>query len=139
MTAIAVTAAKVAVVKPSEAKIVPYIAGATITAGQAVYRYTDGTAKLADADGSGTYQPRGIALNGGGAGQAIDVLEDGDVYGFTLTSMNADAIAYLSNTAGGLATAAGSHSAAVGRVVCLTDKDATKVLHVFAQNEADWS
>ncbi len=138
MTAVTVTAAQVGLVKPREAKVVPYLAGATITAGQAVYRYTDGTAKLADANGSGTLQFRGIALNGGGSGQAIDVCEQGLLYGFTLSG-NADTIIYLSNTAGALDTAAGSTAVAAGRVVCLTDKSATKVLEVVAQPEADWA
>jgi hypothetical protein len=93
----------------------------------------------ADANGSGTIQVRGIALNGGGAGQAIDVLQDGECYGFSLSGLNYDAAVYLSNTAGALGTAAGSTSAVCGRVAALSDSSLTKVLRVFVQWEADWA
>ena len=137
MSDISVTAAQVGLVKPLEARIVPYLAGATITAGQAIYRYTDGTAKLTDANTAPQF--RGVALNGGAAGQAIDVCESGLLYGFGLSGLNADAMVYLSNTEGALGASAGSTSVVAGRIVCLTDKSATKVLQVFARPEADWS
>jgi hypothetical protein len=78
------------------------LAGATITAGQAVYRDTDGSYKLADADGaSATIRTaRGIALNGASAGQPLKIQKAGEItLGATLT---AGTTYYLSNTAGGI-------------------------------------
>lgn len=78
------------------------LAGATITAGQAVYRDTDGTYKLADADGaSATIRTaRGIALNGASSGQPLRIQKQGNItIGATLT---AGTTYYLSNTAGGI-------------------------------------
>ncbi len=138
MADIAVTAAKVGLVDPAKATVRSYIATETITKGQAVYITTAGKVGVADANDAGKQQFRGIALNGGGAGQAIDVCHEGELYGFTLAG-NADSLAYLSNTAGALADAAGTMTVVCGRVVCLADKDLTKVLRVFVQWEAQWS
>jgi hypothetical protein len=57
------------------------ISGDTITAGQAVYKDTDGTWVRADAD-SALPQPhatRGIALNGASSGQPIKVQKGGEI------------------------------------------------------------
>lgn len=134
MTAIALTAAQIAAVYPDKAEIYDFVAAATITAGQAVYITSTGKVDLADANGSGTIQFRGIALNGGGAGQAISVLKRGHCYGFTVSGLTIDDIAYLSNTAGGLDTGAGGTTVNCGRVTGLPDGNLTKVLYV----EADW-
>lgn len=140
MTDITVTAAQVAALDPQKAIIEKYIASVAITKGQAVYLTTAGKAALADANGSGTLQFRGIALNTVGAGDAVDVLHEGVVSGFGVSGMNGDAIAYLSNTAGALGTAAGSTSVACGRVVVLTDSPTlTKALRIFTRWSADWS
>lgn len=137
MADITVTAAQVGLVDPTKAEVKSYIAGSTITKGQVVAIETDGTVDPADASTGGGYliQGRGIALNGGGAGQAIDVLHNGEVYGFTVSGLNVDAILYLSNTAGKLADAAGDVTVRLGRVTCLADKSATKVVRVFV----DWA
>jgi len=139
MGAIAVTAAQVAPVKPLKCDIESYIATEAIAAGQAVYILTTGKVGVADANSAGKEQFRGIALQSVGAGQAVDVLHKGDVYGFTLSG-NADSLAYLSDTAGGLDTSAsGSKTVAAGRVVCLPDSPTfTKVLRVFVKLDADW-
>lgn len=78
-------------------------AGATVTAGQIVYKEdASKTYKLADAD-SATQEVQeadGMALNGAAAGQPLAVLERGDVaMGSILT---AGARYYLSSTAGGI-------------------------------------
>ena len=138
MADIAITAAKIAPVHPEKAVILSYIATETITKGQAVYFLTTGKVGVADANDGGKEQFRGIALNGAGAGQAVDVLQAGECYGFTLAG-NADTLAYLSNTAGALADAAGDMTVVCGRVVCLSDKDLTKVLKIFVQWEANWA
>lgn len=128
MADIAVTAAQVAVLFPHSAEVYSFIAAETITAGQAVYFTSAGKAGVADANASGKQQVRGIALNGAGAGQAVDVVKRGHVAGFTLGTYNT--LVYLSDNAGALADAAGTVSAAVGRIVALSDSALTKALYV---------
>ena len=135
---ITVTAALVGLVDPQKAVVRSYIAYETITKGQAVYITTSGTVGVADANDSGMEQFRGIALNGAGAGQAVDVCHEGELYGFTLAG-NADSLVYLSNTVGALATAAGAMTVGCGRVECLADKSLTKVLRVTTHWKADWA
>ncbi len=135
MTDIVVTAAKVGLVDTQGNDVYDGIAGASITAGQAVYfDATAGTLKLADANGSGTLQFRGIALNTVGAGQAVSYVKRGRLYGFAVTGLNYDAALYLSNTAGALGDSAGATSINCGRVVPLSDSSLTKVVYI----EADW-
>lgn len=116
------------------------IAGVAVTGGQSVYRSTDGKYYLCDANDSGKEQFRGIVLYpGGGAGQAITVLEDGEVYGYDLSGLNPDALVYQSDTAGALATAAsGTKTVVVGRVTCLSDANLTKVLRVGVSWLTTW-
>ena len=130
---IAVTAAKIGVVDPVKSTIKSYIAGSTITKGQAVAQETDGTVDPADASTSGGYlfeQVRGIALTAGGVGQAIDVLEDGEVYGYTVSGLNCGDLVLLSDTVGRLSTVLGTGDVWMGRVTCLADKSLTKVVRI---------
>ncbi len=138
MANIALTAARIAPVFADECRIRTYIAAVAITAGQAVYRNSSGDAALADANGSGTLQFRGIALCGAGAGYAVDVLEEGECYGFTLAGAY-DSLAYVSNDVGQLADAAGATAIVAGRVTCLADPDRTKVLYISAKMNGDWA
>ena len=128
---IAVVAAKVAPVFPEKAEIFTGIAGVTITAGQAVYIIAaSGLLGLADENASAEASfVWGIALNGGGAGQAIDVLRRGHVYGFTVSGLAWALPCSLSNTAGALLDD-GTATNIVGRVVALSDASLTKVLFV---------
>jgi hypothetical protein len=83
-------------------------AAAAVSAGQAVYYDTAGKANPSDAD-SATLGARafgGIALETKALGETVRVLEDGWVYGYTLTSQAYGAPIYLSATAGALADAA---------------------------------
>jgi hypothetical protein len=79
------------------------IAGASITAGQVVYREAaTGQWKLADNNGATVESktPGGIALNSAGTGQTIEVAVSGDVtIGATLV---AGSPYYLSETPGGI-------------------------------------
>lgn len=98
---LSITAANV--VAGSGSQVVQGTAGATVTAGQAVYLDTSaGMWKLAD-DNSGTAaarSPGGIALNGAATGQPLSVLKSGHVtIGATLT---AGVAYYLSDTPGGI-------------------------------------
>lgn len=138
MADITVTAAQVSSVYPdgeNGTEIMPVVLAAAATAGQALYINSNGKADLADANGSGTLQFRGIALTGGAAGEVVQMLKRGFAYGYTLSGMNYDAIAYVSNTAGALADAAGSTTINAGRVAPIsTVNGVSKVLYI----EADW-
>ena len=128
---ISVTAAQVGLVDPLKATVKSYIAGATITKGQVVALATDGTVDPADASAGGGYlyeQVVGVALNGGGAGQAIVVVRRGEVYGFTVSGMDSGDIVYVSDTAGYLSTVAGTVTVIVGRIAPLADKSVTEVV-----------
>lgn len=132
MTDITVTAAKVA--KQADTKTRSFIAAETITAGQALYMLTTGTVGVADANSSGKEQFCGIALNGGLAGDAIEVAYFGPVEGFALSTVNCWAPLYLSDTAGALGDGAGSMTVRAGRVMAKTDNStvasATRFLFV---------
>lgn len=139
MADIAVVAAEVGMVDPLKAKTRQMIAAETITAGQTIYQNSDGKAALCDGGAAGTAQFRGIAMNGAGAGQAVTVLWEGEVEGFTITSLAYDARVYASTTAGALADAAAAVAVTCGRVVSKSDKDLTKVLQIFVDWIAEYS
>ncbi len=139
MADLALTATQIAVVFPRVAKIFPYVAAETLTAGQVCHVNTSGTLEAADANVGGEQQARVLALNGGGAGQAIDGLKEGHVYGFTL-SQAYDAPIFLSDTVGLLADAAGTLEVPLGIVAPLTDGSTiTKVLYFSARWRADYA
>ncbi len=77
--------------------------GATVTAGQVVYKDTaDGRFKLADSNGTSALirTPYGIALNGGASGQSVKVLRAGPI---TIgASVTAGTDYWLSDTPGGI-------------------------------------
>lgn len=102
---LSVTAANV--VPGADAVIDRGTAGATVTAGQVVYKESStGKFKLADNNSATTEVrvPFGIALNGASAGQPIAVQKAGTItIGATLT---AGVQYYLSGTAGGIAPVA---------------------------------
>ncbi len=139
MADITVTATEVALVDQCDAKVKTYIAAATLSAGDAVYVTSAGKVNLADANGSGTLQFRGIVIKGGGAGQPVDVCERGELKGFSLSGVAYDGPIYLSNTAGKLADAAGGSSIICGRVSVRPDANLTKTLLVWASPIANYS
>lgn len=147
MAAITTTAARVACPDPLKADVRSYIAVETITKGAAVCFAAAGTVQLASGtNASGRNQFRGIALNGGAAGQAIDVLHEGLVTGFTFAvAPNADAFAYLAvapaanGTLDDAAPAGPDITVPIGRVVFASDQAATQYLQIFTQWEADWA
>jgi len=138
MSTVAVTTAQVAMLDPIKCVTRSYIANEAITRGQAVYILTTGKVGLADSDGSGTRQFRGIALDTVGAGQAVEVLHDGEIGGFGVSALNADTLVYVGTVAGTLIT--GTGGAKAGRVVTLTDKPTyTKVLRIFTAWDTIWA
>lgn len=139
MTVLALTAAQIAPVFPSIANIFPYVAAETITAGEVCFVDTNGKLQLADANAAGEQQARVLALNGAGAGQAVDGLKEGHVYGFTITQAY-DAPVFLSDTVGDLDDAAGTLEVPLGIVAPLTDGSTiTKVIYFSARWRADYA
>ena len=115
MADLVITAASV--LPGSDAVIEHGTAGATLTAGKAVYKSsTTGLWMLADND-SATAEARqsiGIALHGATSGQPVTVHRQGDLtLGAVLTAGEAY---YLSNTAGGICPVA---DVGAGEYVCL--------------------
>jgi len=137
MADITVTAAKVAA-EFDDAEIRAVVLASTTTAGQALYLTSSGTYGLADANDSGLEQFRGIALEAGGAGQGVSMLRRGEVAGYTLAGAHDDVI-YLSDTSGALSTTAGTMTVQVGRLVCLTNADKTKLIYIDADMQREWS
>lgn len=98
MTALSVTAANVK--QGSNAQVIAGLAGATITAGQAVLRASSGKFVLSDADGADIKAVGGIALHGASDGQPLQVQSGGDInLGATLV---AGTTYYLAPTPGGI-------------------------------------
>jgi hypothetical protein len=102
MAAISVTPGNVLYVDGE--RVNGYLAGATITAGMAVYVDTAGLVQIgtnATAVGSGVGSPLvGVALNGGNAGQPIQILKPGGVVNIGGTV--AVGKQYCEGTAGGI-------------------------------------
>ncbi len=101
MADLAITAANV--LAGAGASVSRGVAGATVTAGQAVYLDTaTGTWKLADNNSAtaAVRAPGGLALNGASNGQPLAVLTEGPItIGAALT---AGVAYYLSDTPGGI-------------------------------------
>jgi hypothetical protein len=101
------------------------VLGATVTAGQALYKDTaDSRWKLADNNGASALirTPTGIALNGGASGQPVRVLRSGDItIGATMT---AGVAYYLSDTPGGICPVAdvgsGEYPSIIGIAISTT-------------------
>jgi hypothetical protein len=104
MADVSITAANV--VAGANAVIQHGIAGATVTAGQPLYRdSSDGRLKLADCDASATTAACvGLALHGASNGQPLAFTADDD--DFTVGGTVAVGIYVLSGTAGGIAPVA---------------------------------
>lgn len=102
MADISVTAS--AVIAGANAVIEAGVAGATITAGQAVYKdATTGRYGLADADHAtaGVRDAIGISLNGASDGQPLKIIKEGDL---TINAvLTANTVYILSGAAGGIA------------------------------------
>jgi len=132
MAVIVVTADRVGESFPQNAETFSVKLAETVTRGQLLYQTTTGTFGVADANVAGREQARGVALEGGGAGQTIRMLKRGVVSGFTVAALNCDVPVYLSDTAGALDTANGTLTVIVGRVFGHTD--GTKLVHF----DFDW-
>lgn len=132
MADIVVTADKVGEAFPHATEVFSVKLAEAVTRGQILYQTATGAFGIADANDAGKEQARGVALEGGGAGQVIRMLKRGVVEGFTVSGLNCDAPLYLSNTAGALADGAGAMTVICGRVYGHTD--GTKLIHF----DFDW-
>lgn len=137
MTAIVATAAQVDRVFPDFDEVIPCYVIEAVTRGQAASQATTGF-QVADANDSGHQQFRGVYLESGVAGDIVPVLKRGVVSGFAVSGLNADAIVYLSDTAGSLDDAAGTMTVRCGRVIIGPDKS-TKLVYIDADWTAVWS
>lgn len=140
--AVTVTADKIAPVRPSTSRIRPYIAAEAITPGKPVYQTSAGRAGVADAATAGKQQLCGVALSKAGAGQVVDVLEEGEVGGFDLSGSVTvpGAFVYLDASGAYSDTANATKTVVAGRVKTLTDdlSSPTRVLYVQARETANW-
>ncbi|NVM24078.1 MAG: hypothetical protein HWN68_20155 [Desulfobacterales bacterium] len=126
------TVAQIGLVDPLKARVKTYLAGEEITKGELVAMNTTGVihpASGAAADYK-AQQIVGVSLNAGNTGAAIDVCEDGELYGFTVSGLNCGALLYAHDTAGRISSAIGTVTAYVGRVTALTDKGTTNVIRI---------
>ena len=117
----AITTYDMPIIDPELCKIISVIAAAAVTIGQPAYQTTSGTFGVADANGSGTLQFRGIYLRAAAAGDVVPLLIEGPVSCYDVSGATPEAPLYLSDTAGSIATSAGSTTIVVGRVFKLPD------------------
>lgn len=142
MADVAVVAGEVNAIHPDKCEIYSIVLGTTVTAGQTVAFDTsadDDVLYIADGDDGDKDQTRGVALRGGGAGQAVPVLIRGAVEGFTVSGIANDTLLYQSDTAGALCTtgAESTSNTAVGRVFPLGD--GTLVVYIDIAFNVHWS
>lgn len=123
MTALVITAASV--VAGANATRDNGTAGASVTAGQAVYKAADNTYKLADTNDASAIvrKPKGIALHAASSGQPLAVHTGGPItIGATVTPGVAY---YLGGTPGSIVPVAdlttGDHPALIGMATSATD------------------
>jgi len=141
MAAIVVTAARVAPVYPNSPTTIirAFTALVAILKGQSLYLDpTTGKVGLCDANDAGKEQFLGIALRTAAIGETLNVLIQGEVYGFTLAGAYGS-FAYQGDVAGELADAvSATKTVGVGRVMPINDTDKTKVLFVTADLIRNW-
>lgn len=134
MTAITTTPDRVAPIFASLAEIFSFIAGETIDRGDPVFiQTTTGKVFKSLAAAGTTAAFAGYSLHKAGAGQAVDVLKKGHMWGHDVSALAYGARTYVGDT-GGSDTAAGTVSVPTGTIVPLSDSALTKVVFV----DADW-
>ena len=134
MAAVTVDTTQVAPVFADRSEIISVIAGESIDYGDPVFiQTTTGKLLLSDGAAAATAKFAGYALSKGGAGQAIDVLKKGHLYGLAVSSLDYGDALYAAD-AGGTGDVAGTVSLQIGVVVPLTDNARTKVVYV----DANW-
>jgi hypothetical protein len=113
-------------VKPLEGSLSRrYTCGSTIVAGQPVTLAADGFIDPSDASDATLSFCKGIAVQGGAAGERIDVVTFGPVV--CMTGATVGALIYVSDTGGALSETAGTKSTIIGQA------DAANILFVNPQ------
>lgn len=113
-----VTAGELRVEESLEQNTLP--AGVAIAAGQSVREdTTTGKWALADASASGTADAYGMAVKTVPAGLPVTAIRRGVIEGFDLDDQDYGEQIFLSDTAGGIADAAGTASRVVGAVIAV--------------------
>ena len=140
MADLAVTAANVRELDAVKNDRVTMIADEAITAGQVVYRKTNGRAAKARGNAVGTAKVVGIATAAAGQGDSFKALYRGRMVGHDVSGLNPGVTVYLSAaTAGAIdgaaVTGSGNVVATLGTVHVMTDVGATKyILFDIPQN-----
>ena len=135
MTDIVSTEKNVALLIPQRSETYSGVAGEALTAGDAVCFNTAGNVVKADASAQATAQVAGVVTASANSGDAVSIVKNGPMTGYTVSGLANKAKLYLSDTAGKLADAPGTWVCLVGSVFPLTDPSRTKVTMI----ECDWS
>jgi len=120
----------------------PTVADESISRGQLVYRKTNGRVAKARANAVGTAKAIGFATSDANAGDTVEALKEGILFGFDLSSVNPGATLYLSTATAGAVqdtkpTGTGNVVFPVGSVQQMTDVNGTKFLYVDISLSAD--
>lgn len=138
MAAINATAADVTPLYPLDAEVRNRVAAVTINTGQTLYTLPAGTVGLCDASNSSKQQFCGIALNKAYAGDAVAVLQDGEVGGFDVSGLNCGVLVYVNDTAGGVDSAASNTKTVVVGMVEYDASTQANVIRVARKYDAAW-
>ena len=128
------TTRKLNVVFAEEAEIRDFKEAETLAVGDTVYITAAGKALKTNADGVAPLKAQGRGIVTMRTGSTVSVMKKGYLAGYDLSALDYDAQLFLSETAGKLATTAGTIPVPCGRVSCLTNDSQTKILYV----EFDW-
>jgi hypothetical protein len=130
MSVVAVTAANVGC-PDRHARRRNYLAGVALVGGQSVYIDSNGVAQLCTSASAAVGQFGGITMPrmstgsyAAGVGQAVEVVQYGEVEGFTLSGVAYWAPVYLADD-GTYATTTGTKTVMVGKVVPSAERDSS--------------
>lgn len=108
-----------------------YKANANIEKGQPCYLMSNGFIAPTSAAALGTLGTFvGIAMGPASANEAVSLLWDGSLSGFSIDALAFGAKVYLSDTPGMLSDAPGTINKAVGAILPLSDLPRTRVLYI---------
>ena len=135
MTDIVVTEKRVALLIPQRSETYSAVAGEALTAGDVVCFNTAGNVVKADASAEATAKAAGTVTASANSGDAISILKNGPMTGYTVSGLANGAVLYVSDTAGKLSDTPGTWEYAVASVFPKTDPSRTKEIFV----ECDWT
>jgi hypothetical protein len=138
MADLTATPANVRIVRGIEARLRPIKMDVAVTAGQPVYKKSNGNGAIARANAVGTSKLFGIATESVGAGDTCSCMYHGGLAGLGVDAVDPGTIIYLSVTTGGLladaaATGTGNVVVPVGVVDNDTSPSQTKFVMIDIQ------